>query len=101
MRRGAKSKDFVHPSGLGDRLKSRNKALPCQRKFPQAQAGGGPVAGVSRLCAVIVRNRCGIGGKLFDRGDGAAVTAGAPKRLTRVGAQATNSPSALLYSAPA
>jgi hypothetical protein len=40
MRRGAKSKDFVHPSGLGDRLKSRNKALPCQWKFPRIQAGG-------------------------------------------------------------
>src|SRR6267143_439354 len=101
MRRGAKSKDFVHPSGLGDRLKPRNKALPCQWKFPLAWAGGRPVAGVSRLCAVIVRNRCGIGGKLFDRGDGVAVTAAARNRLTGVERQLEISVRTCLQSADA
>src|SRR6266700_1414415 len=56
---------------------------------------------VSRLCAVIVRNRCGIGGKLSDRTDGAAVTAAARNRLTGVERQLEISVRTCLKSADA
>src|SRR6266568_7268491 len=102
MGRGAKSKDFVHPGRLGYRLKPRNKALPCQWKFPR---GPGPKGAwwrtVSRLCAVIVRNRCGISSKLFDRADGVAVTAAARNRLTGVERQLEISVRTCLKSADA
>jgi len=93
MGRGAKSKDFVHRGRLGHRLKPRNRALPYQWKFPRAAGPkGARWRAVSRLCAVIVRNRCGIGGKLFDRADGAAVTAAGPKSPEPVSSVSSKSP---------
>ena len=71
----------------------------------EISSGPGPESArwraVSRLCAVIVRNRCGIGGKLFDRADGAAVTAAARNRLTGVERQLEISVRTCLKSADA
>jgi len=82
-------------------VKTPYKALPCQWKLPQSGPDRARRRGGIRLRAVIVRNRCGIGGRLFDRADGAAVTAAARNRLTGVERQLKISVRACLKSADA
>src|ERR1700730_2132589 len=84
MRRGAKSKGFMHAQGLAGPSRSRIKDLQCQRNLPPPGGWRGVGGDIRGLTLLPLRQGRGTGGRFFNRADGAAIAAAARDHLTAI-----------------
>src|ERR1700676_2346473 len=84
MRRGAKSKGFMHAQGLACPSRSRIKDLQCQRNLPPPGGRRGLAGDIRGWTLLPLRQGRGTGGRFFNRDDGAAIAAAARDHLTAI-----------------